>query len=215
MIASDKNMPVNGMESSCRPSPISNDALRCDMNSKVPISIFLVAGFLMVSAPLFAHHGNAAYDDKAPVTIKGIVTDYLWVNPHVQVVLDVKNDQGEIVHWACETVSPSKLFRSGWTRDSLRQAIRSRSRHSRPKATRLSGIYVKLYWRTEKSWGPWSRRNENTPKNSLSIHSPNWDAGSGSNISNRQFRPNGCSEVNTGEGQESGPTLRTRLVRHV
>src|SRR6266403_1750088 len=111
MIASNKNMPINRMESSCRPSPISNDTLRCDMNSKVPISIFLVAGFLMVSAPLFAHHGNAAYDDKAPVTIKGIVTDYLWVNP---------NDQVEIVHWACETVSPSKLFRSGWTRDSLK-----------------------------------------------------------------------------------------------
>jgi len=74
----------------------------------------------MVSPPLFGHHGNAAYDDKAPVTIKGTVTDYLWVNPHVQVVLDVKNDQGEIVHWACETVSPSKAFRSGWTRDSLK-----------------------------------------------------------------------------------------------
>ena len=90
------------------------------MKSKFPIFLLLVAGFLMVSAPLFAHHGNAAYDDKSPVTFKGAVTDYLWVNPHVQVLLDVKNDQGEIVHWACETVSPSKLFRSGWTRDSLK-----------------------------------------------------------------------------------------------
>ena len=69
---------------------------------------------------LFAHHGNAAYDEKAPLTVKGAVTDFLWVNPHVQVFVDVKNDQGEIVHWGCETVSPSKLFRSGWTRDSLK-----------------------------------------------------------------------------------------------
>ena len=90
------------------------------MKSKFPIFLLLVAAFLMVSAPLFAHHGNAAYDDKSPVTFKGAVTDYLWVNPHVQVLLDVKNDQSEIVHWACETVSPSKLFRSGWTRDSLK-----------------------------------------------------------------------------------------------
>jgi hypothetical protein len=90
------------------------------MKSKVPIFLIWVAVFSMACAPLFAHHGNAAYDDKSPITIKGSVTDYLWVNPHVQVLLDVKNDQGEIAHWACETVSPSKLYRSGWTRDSLK-----------------------------------------------------------------------------------------------
>jgi Family of unknown function (DUF6152) len=82
--------------------------------------LVLAASFLATPGMLFAHHGNAAYDEKAPLTIKGAVTDFLWVNPHVQVFVDVKNDQGEIVHWGCETVSPSKLFRSGWTRDSLK-----------------------------------------------------------------------------------------------
>jgi len=82
--------------------------------------LVLAASFLATSGMLFAHHGNAAYDEKAPLTVKGAVTDFLWVNPHVQVFVDVKNDQGEIVHWGCETVSPSKLFRSGWTRDSLK-----------------------------------------------------------------------------------------------
>jgi hypothetical protein len=90
------------------------------MKRKFAILLFLTATFLIFRAPLFAHHGNAAYDDKAPVTFKGTVTDFLWVNPHVQVYLDVKSDQGEIVHWGCETVSPSKLFRSGWTRDALK-----------------------------------------------------------------------------------------------
>ena len=90
------------------------------MKSKLPIVLVLVTGFLIFRAPLFAHHGNAAYDDKGPVTIKGTVTEFLWVNPHVQIYVDVKNDQGEIVNWACETVSPSKLFRSGWTRDVLK-----------------------------------------------------------------------------------------------
>lgn len=90
------------------------------MKRKLPILLFLMASFLIFSAPVFGHHGNAAYDDKAPITFKGTVTDFLWVNPHVQIFLDVKNDQGEIVHWGCETVSPSKLFRSGWTRDVLK-----------------------------------------------------------------------------------------------
>src|SRR6202035_2392952 len=90
------------------------------MKGKLPVVLLLVASVLIAQGGLFAHHGNAAYDDKAPFTFKGTVTDFLWVNPHVQVFVDVKNDQGEIVHWGCETVSPSKLFRSGWTRDSLK-----------------------------------------------------------------------------------------------
>jgi hypothetical protein len=90
------------------------------MMRKFQMVLVLAAGFLAAQGMLFAHHGNAAYDEKAPLTIKGAVTDFLWVNPHVQVFVDVKNDQGEIVHWGCETVSPSKLFRSGWTRDSLK-----------------------------------------------------------------------------------------------
>src|ERR1700730_12036410 len=90
------------------------------MTRNLRIALVLVAGMLAVRGTLFAHHGNAAYDDKAPLTIKGTVTDFLWVNPHVQVFVDVKNDQGDMVHWGCETVSPSKLFRSGWTRDSLK-----------------------------------------------------------------------------------------------
>ena len=90
------------------------------MIRKFQMVLVLAASFLGAQGMLFAHHGNAAYDEKAPLTVKGAVTDFLWVNPHVQVFVDVKNDQGEIVHWGCETVSPSKLFRSGWTRDSLK-----------------------------------------------------------------------------------------------
>jgi hypothetical protein len=90
------------------------------MTRKLQLALVLIASIVTVRGTLLAHHGNAAYDDKAPLTIKGTVTDFLWVNPHVQVFVDVKNDQGEIVHWGCETVSPSKLFRSGWTRDSLK-----------------------------------------------------------------------------------------------
>ncbi len=90
------------------------------MKGKLPIVLVLMTSFLMVQGTLFAHHGNAAYDDKAPATIKGTVTEFLWVNPHVQIYVDVKNEQGEIVHWACETFSPSKAYRSGWTKDVLK-----------------------------------------------------------------------------------------------
>jgi len=76
-----------------------------------------VAALLAVGAPLWAHHGNAAYDDKNPIIIKGTVTEFAWTNPHAQIYLDVKDEKGAIVHWAVETYSPGKLVRAGWTKD--------------------------------------------------------------------------------------------------
>ena len=83
---------------------------------------FLIAAvaLLLIGIPLWAHHGNAAYDDKNPITIKGAVTEFAWKNPHVQVYLDVKDDNGSLVHWSVETYSPGKLVRAGWTKDSVK-----------------------------------------------------------------------------------------------
>ena len=77
----------------------------------------VAAALLMICIPLWAHHGNASYDDKNPVTIKGTVTEFAWTNPHVQIYLDVKDDKGKVVHWSVETYSPGKLVRAGWSKD--------------------------------------------------------------------------------------------------
>jgi hypothetical protein len=80
---------------------------------------FLIAVTAIVAfgIPVWAHHGNAAYDDKNPITIKGTVTEFAWVNPHVQIYLDVKDDKGKVAHWSVETYSPGKLVRAGWSKD--------------------------------------------------------------------------------------------------
>jgi Family of unknown function (DUF6152) len=69
---------------------------------------------------MLAHHGNSAYDETARVPIKGVVTEFVWVNPHSQIYLDVKGKDGKIVHWAIETNSPGILSRAGWTRRSIK-----------------------------------------------------------------------------------------------
>jgi len=85
---------------------------------KCRLNVWMVAAaFLLIGIPLWAHHGNAAYDDKNPITIKGTVTEFAWVNPHVQIYLDVKDDKGNVVHWSVETYSPGKLVRAGWSKD--------------------------------------------------------------------------------------------------
>jgi hypothetical protein len=76
--------------------------------------IVLTLGLLTASAPLFAHHGNAAYENKK-VTLKGTVTAWMWTNPHVFLKVDVKDDKGEVAHWVIELVAPSNIINFGFT----------------------------------------------------------------------------------------------------
>jgi hypothetical protein len=78
-----------------------------------------MAAIALFSVSLFAHHGSAAYE-KTPVTVKGTVTDFQFVNPHCQVFFDVKNDKGEVEHWRSELTAPNKLARAGWSKRSLK-----------------------------------------------------------------------------------------------
>jgi hypothetical protein len=71
--------------------------------------LVLLAG----STPLFAHHGNASYENKE-VTIKGKVTQWLWSNPHTFLMLDVTDENGKVVHWVCENQAPSTLVNFGF-----------------------------------------------------------------------------------------------------
>src|SRR5580693_8019773 len=90
------------------------------MKRQLWTSFAVAIGLLMVCGPLFAHHGNAAYDAKNPVTLKGTVTEFEWANPHVQIFFDVKDAKGSVVHWGCETLSPGKLVRAGWSKEAVK-----------------------------------------------------------------------------------------------
>lgn len=84
------------------------------MNTKLKASILAAVAFFAVSVPLFAHHGNAAYDGKS-VTVKGTVTAWMWTNPHTFLKFDAKDDKGTIVHWIGEYNAPSTLINFGFT----------------------------------------------------------------------------------------------------
>ena len=80
----------------------------------------LLPALVLSSSVVFAHHGNTAYDETARTPIKGVVTEFVWTNPHSQIYLDVKDKAGKIVHWGVETNSPGILTRAGWNRHSLK-----------------------------------------------------------------------------------------------
>jgi hypothetical protein len=80
----------------------------------------LAVGVSIGSIPLFAHHGNAAFENEKKLTMKGTVTEWFWANPHCFIQFDVKDDNGQVVHWVVETSAPPSMINSGWTKQTLK-----------------------------------------------------------------------------------------------
>ena len=78
------------------------------------------AALFTASGLALAHHGAAAFDTDKMVTIKGAVTELVYMNPHVQVHWETKNEQGVSEKWQGELTAPNKLTRAGWNKNTLK-----------------------------------------------------------------------------------------------
>jgi Family of unknown function (DUF6152) len=74
----------------------------------------------LMSLPLFAHHGSAMFDTGKKVTLKGTVKEWVYVNPHCLLTLDVKGENGQVVQWIAETQPPTSVFPLGYRKDSFK-----------------------------------------------------------------------------------------------
>jgi Family of unknown function (DUF6152) len=90
------------------------------MKSKALAVFAAVAWLLLLSGPVFAHHGVAGYDLSKTVTLHGTVTKFDWSNPHVVVFVDAKGDSGEVQHWTIEFASPVHMVRAGWSKNAMK-----------------------------------------------------------------------------------------------
>ena len=81
----------------------------------------LAVSMLLTPVIVIAHHNAASHyllDQK--ITVKGVVTEFRLINPHVRIYFDVKADDGEIQKWLGEGNASSVLRRRGWTDDHLK-----------------------------------------------------------------------------------------------
>jgi hypothetical protein len=81
--------------------------------------VFLAAG-LAGPAPIAAHHGAASFDTSTEITLKGVVTEWTWFNPHCFLKFDVTGDDGAVKSWAVEAGNPTDMTKRGWSRNSFK-----------------------------------------------------------------------------------------------
>lgn len=71
---------------------------------------------VLVSTPVLAHHGNAAFALGETRVLPGTVTEWIWANPHCWLKFDVTDESGNTVNWVVEATNSADLMERGWSR---------------------------------------------------------------------------------------------------
>jgi hypothetical protein len=104
------------------------------------VAVVVLAGI----APALAHHSPAAFDRTKTVTIEGTVQEFRWQNPHSWILLEVKDEQGEMVVWSVEMTSPTFLVRAGWRSNSVKPGDTVSVTVNPVRTGEPSGMFVSL-----------------------------------------------------------------------
>jgi len=77
---------------------------------------------VLAAVPAIAHHSFAVFFDneQGVVSVRGVVTEFNFKNPHGIIRLNVTGKDGKVEEWKAETNSPSILERRGWKKDSIK-----------------------------------------------------------------------------------------------
>ena len=107
---------------------------------------------LLICVPLLAHHGTGGiYDMSKSVTLKGTVTMFTFVNPHVLVHFDVKDKDGT-VSWLAEGPPVINWTRAGWNRTSIKAGDQVTVTVYPAKNGKHEGVLAKMVAGNGKEW---------------------------------------------------------------
>jgi len=79
-------------------------------NSRATVLVMTILALSSLVAE--AHHGVSQFDDKE-ITLKGVVKEFQYTNPHSWLLVDVTNKDGSVTTWGFEAEGPGVLMRNG------------------------------------------------------------------------------------------------------
>jgi len=84
------------------------------------LQVLAAAALLACIVPLAAHHAiSAEFDPSKTITFKGVISKVEWVNPHIFIYVDEKDEAGKTRTWMLQSVPPLFFKGSGLTKNVL------------------------------------------------------------------------------------------------
>ena len=79
-----------------------------------------VAVALLTCVPLRAHHSGSTLFSDTTTTLKGVVKNWVWSNPHCLVTIEVTGADGQVAQWVIELQAPNSIYPGGYRRTTFK-----------------------------------------------------------------------------------------------
>src|SRR5688572_28606471 len=78
----------------------------------------------VIAGSALAHHSfSAVFDPAKRFTVTGTLAKMDWRNPHIELLLEAKNDQGQVETWMIEGMPPSFFRNRNVTKSDFEAAV--------------------------------------------------------------------------------------------
>jgi len=83
--------------------------------------ISLIVLFVTLNAaPVQAHHNYfQTFNPRVEIMIEGVVSRVEWRNPHIEIYVDVLDDDGNMVTWRLPNAGPAIARQNGWDENTV------------------------------------------------------------------------------------------------
>jgi hypothetical protein len=79
-----------------------------------------IAGASLLPYTAFGHHSVAGqFDSSQRFEVTGTISEVEWINPHIYIHLDVKDEQGAVTSWRLESLPTAMLRKAGLTKEMI------------------------------------------------------------------------------------------------
>jgi hypothetical protein len=83
------------------------------------VSSIVILALVSAAIPMSAHHAWPVNNSKL-VTVKGIVTEFTWENPHPMIAVDVRTSEGATEKWLIGGPAINRMEANGWTKNTVK-----------------------------------------------------------------------------------------------